>query len=106
MQAIERANRLHPDNPYQLTLQGRLHEWRAIDNPFGAEADNREALKIYKQAIALRPMWPETRADAIRLKVTLGERDAELEHMVAQAKKAGPYNAAVQSAIELTGSER
>ena len=99
--AIERAIALHADNPYHLSLKARLLEWRA----FGAEdaaqstADYRAALALYRESAALRPLWPDSWAEMINVKLNLGELDEELEDFMQQADKLGPYTPAVHTAI-------
>ncbi|KUJ82427.1 hypothetical protein AWR36_011485 [Microbulbifer flavimaris] len=99
--SIDRAITLHEDNPYQLSLKARLLEWRA----FGAEegegraADYRAALALYKEAAALRPLWPDTWAEMINVKLNLGELDKELQTFMQRADEMGPYIPAVHTAI-------
>ncbi|AOS97210.1 hypothetical protein AUP74_01779 [Microbulbifer aggregans] len=99
--AIDRAIALHHDNPYQLSLKARLLEWRAyaMREDEGRVADYRAALALYKEAAALRPMWPETWAEMINVKLNLGELDGELQTWMLRADEMGPYTPAVHTAI-------
>ncbi|WP_406828060.1 VpsP family polysaccharide biosynthesis protein [Microbulbifer sp. ARAS458-1] len=97
--AIERANGLHPDNPYQLTLQARILEWRAYNNGQVIEQDYRQALALYKEATTLRPIWPESWAEMAQVKVRLNEFDAELDQILTKADQLGPYTPAVHLVV-------
>lgn len=97
--AIEQANRLHPDNPYQLTLQARLLEWRGYNNGDVIPQDYRAALALHQRAAALRPLWPDTWAEMAQLKVRLNEFDSVLDGYLNRAHELGPYTPAVHVAI-------
>ncbi|WP_158681672.1 VpsP family polysaccharide biosynthesis protein [Microbulbifer pacificus] len=99
LKAIEQANRLHPDNPYQLTLQARLLEWRAYNGGNIVPQDYRDALRLHQRAAALRPLWPDSWADMAQLKIRLGEFDGDLDHYLTRADQLGPYTPAVHLAI-------
>ncbi|WP_345550378.1 VpsP family polysaccharide biosynthesis protein [Microbulbifer aestuariivivens] len=101
LKGIDRAIALHRNNPYQLSLKARLLEWRAYASPEaeGRTADYRAALALYKEAAELRPMWPQTWAEMINVKLNLAEVDEELQAMIRRADKVGPYTPAVHSAI-------
>lgn len=101
LRAIDRAIALHTDNPYQLTLKARLLEWRGYSAGEGdaASADFRTALVLHRQAAALRPLWPDTWAEMVGLKLQLNELDEELEFFLQQADKLGPYTAPVHTAV-------
>mgnify|MGYP000029450485 CR=1 FL=1 len=97
--AIERANALHPDNPYQLTLQARLLEWRAYNAGQVIVEDYREALSLYQHAAKLRPLWPDNWAEMAQVKVRLNEFDADLNRYLVRADQLGPYTPAVHMAV-------
>lgn len=106
--AIDRANRLHRDNPHQLTLKAHLLAWRAYTTgdttaDGSAAADYRAALELYRQAAALRPLWPNNRAEMINVKLNLKQLDGELDALLRQADKLGPYTLAVHLAIVRAG---
>nr|WP_010133592.1 VpsP family polysaccharide biosynthesis protein [Microbulbifer agarilyticus] len=105
--AIARANRLHASNPYQLTLQANVLEWRAYSPVANGgqvvEADYRTALALHKQAAELRPLWPDTWAEMAQAKVRLNEFDAELEQILTRADQLGPYTPAVHLAVIQAG---
>ncbi|MCK7598392.1 VpsP family polysaccharide biosynthesis protein [Microbulbifer sp. CAU 1566] len=106
MAAIERANELHPDNPYQLTLQARLLEWRAYNAGEVVAEDYRAALALYQQAAALRPLWPDSWAEMAQIKVRLGEFDADMDRYLVRASELGPYTPAVHLAVVQAGLPR
>ena len=99
--AIERAIALHADNPYQLALKARLLEWRAFgaEDPGQSMADYRAALALYRESAALRPLWPDSWAEMINVKLNLGELDEELDDFMQQASQLGPHTPAVHTAI-------
>lgn len=97
--AIHRANRLHPDNPYVLTLHARLLDWRAYNGGNVIPQHYREALALHKHAAALRPLWPDTWADMAQLKVRMNEYDRELDSFLVRADELGPYTPAVHVAV-------
>lgn len=100
LRAIDSAIRLHQDNPYQLSLKARLLEWRAYSlGRKSAVADYRAALELYRHAATLRPLWPDSRAEMINVKLNLNELDGELDDLLVQADKLGPYTPAVHTAI-------
>lgn len=102
--AIDRAIRLHRDNPYQLTLKAHLLAWRAyIVGGESAVTDDRAALELYRRAAALRPLWPNNRAEMINVKLNLNQLDRELDELLRQADKLGPYTPAVHAAIVRAG---
>ncbi|SDJ66493.1 VpsP family polysaccharide biosynthesis protein [Microbulbifer yueqingensis] len=103
--AIDRAIALHPDNPYQLTLRARLLGWRAFASA-GEEfprAEYEQALALYRRAAALRPLWPESWAEMVDVKLNLGEVDGELERFLERADTLGPYTPAVHIATVRAG---
>jgi len=99
LSAIEQANRLHPDNPYQLTLQARLLEWRGYNNGNVIPQDYRAALALHQRAAALRPLWPDTWAEMAQIKVRLNEFDSALDGYLSRANELGPYTPAVHVAF-------
>jgi len=96
--SIDRAMQLHPDNPYLISLKARALEWRAYSNG-GAAKDYLQALTLYREAARLRPIWPDTRAEIINVKLNLGQQDPELDNLVQRAHQLGPYTPAVHNAI-------
>ncbi|WP_160154369.1 VpsP family polysaccharide biosynthesis protein [Microbulbifer sp. ALW1] len=106
MAAIERANELHPNNPYQLTLQARLLEWRAYNAGQVIPEDYRAALALYQQAVALRPLWPDSWAEMAQVKVRLNEFDADMDRYLVRASELGPYTPAVHLAVVQSGLPR
>lgn len=116
LSAIDRAIRLHRDDPYQLTLKAHLLAWRAYitaegsitaDDSITAErsaaTDYRAALELYRRAVALRPLWPNNRTDMINAKLNLNQLDSELDELLRQADALGPYTPAVHIAIVRAG---
>ncbi|SEA33843.1 hypothetical protein [Microbulbifer marinus] len=98
--AIDRAIALHQDNPYQLSLKGRLLEWRAFSTGGdAAAADYGAALDLYRRAAALRPLWPDSIAEMINVKLNLQQLDGELGGLMERADRLGPYTPAVHAAI-------
>lgn len=95
LQAIERANNEHPQNPQYMVTQGLVYEWGAITSLFADEQQKQQRLiqakSYYLDAIALRPTWPVTWATLAILKWRLGEIDQELIDYLKQADKYGPY---------------
>ncbi|WOX04850.1 VpsP family polysaccharide biosynthesis protein [Microbulbifer pacificus] len=102
LNAIEQANRLHPDNPYQLTLQARLLEWRAYNDGNVIPQDYRAALALHQRAAALRPLWPDTWGEMAQIKARLNEFDSVLEGYLKRANQLGPYTPAVHVAVAQT----
>ena len=94
------ASRLAPFDAQILSDLGQLYELRGGDAPTPeASAELERALGYYRQALALRPAWPDAWADVALLKVTQEDIDAEFALALERALALGPWQASVQASI-------
>ncbi len=95
LQAIDRANSEHSENPHYMVTQGLVYEWGVIAGLYEDEQQKRKLLTqakvYYLNAVKLRPTWPVTWATLAILKWRLGEIDQQLIDYLQQADKYGPY---------------
>jgi tetratricopeptide (TPR) repeat protein len=94
------ANRLAPFDPQILSDLGQLYELRHGEAPGPeASADLERALGYYRQALALRPAWPDAWTDVALLKVTQENIDAEFAFALQRAFALGPWETRVQASL-------
>ena len=97
--AIQKANQLHPHNPYYLITQALVYEWGAVENVPNSDKDYLDqARAYYLEAIKKRPSWPVTWATLAILKWRLGEFDQQMIDYLLQADKFGPNKPEVHKA--------
>lgn len=98
------ANRLAPFDAQVLGDLGQLYELRGrqASGPEARAALDR-ALDDYRQALALRPAWPDAWANVALLKVTREDIDAEFALAVQRALDLGPWQLRVQASIAGAG---
>lgn len=101
LRSIDRANKLHPNNPQYLITQGLVLEWGGISDIF-SEKDKIQNLQLakgyYLRAVELRPTWPVTWATLAILKWRLNEIDQSLIDYLQQADKFGQHTLDVHNA--------
>ncbi len=96
------ATRLSPLSPDYAETLALIHEYRNFDLPGAApaaRASRLEALRLYRWAAGQRPTWPYVQASIARVKVRLGEWDAELETALGLAAKLGPWEPEVMRVV-------
>ncbi|MCP3667422.1 MAG: hypothetical protein GY696_33830 [Gammaproteobacteria bacterium] len=94
-----------PDNPGLLQLGGRLYEWRGemAQTPENRALALDQALSLYEQSIALRPVWPHAWMDYAGTKLRLQQFDEHFQNAFQQAMALGPWEPAVQLGIARIG---
>jgi protein-tyrosine phosphatase len=96
------AVRLAPMNADYREGLARVHEMRFITAPIGsleAQASREMAIAAYKDAIKLRPTWPYAYAALAYALVRAGGHDAEVERVLAEAARLGPWEPQVMETI-------
>ena len=86
-----------PKNPDYLDLAGQLRELHAgRPGTVGAERSAllHQAADYYRQAVAVRPLWPYSWANLLGAKSRLGAADAELRLALARSAELGPWEPA------------
>lgn len=87
-----------------LDRLGQVQAWRHMQHPLGdpqaAESRN-AALQAYREALRVRPSWPNTWARLAHIHYALGNTGADFAQALEQANRLGPYRPAVQE--ELAG---
>lgn len=97
---LELAIALDRENPTHYEYLARWHEMHA---------SHRDALRALRRAASLRPAWPYVWADIARVKLRLGEIDAEFNDAVENAARMGPWEREVQlgiAAVTMEAAER
>lgn len=89
-QRLERAIELDSGNPGHHEYLARWYEHAGA---------YRQALSHFRTALDARPAWPYAWANVARVKLRLGELDAEFEHAARQAARLGPWERGVQLEI-------
>ena len=96
------AKFLDPLNPSLHHDSARALEWHTFRrNPSGeaAQAQMLAALREFRRAARLRPMWPYTWSAIGRLKLRLDQLDEEFDTAVERAVRLGPWEPEVQLAM-------
>ncbi|WP_337878936.1 hypothetical protein [Rheinheimera sp.] len=88
--AIDKAVQLHPTHPHYLLIKAKINEWGWYGGLMTSK-QLEQTESYYRQAIALRPTWPNAYADyAYYLGVTQ-YRVTEALQQLDQAWKLGPF---------------
>jgi hypothetical protein len=87
---------------------GRVLEWQHYDQPFDdadetVRALRTESLRVYREAVRLRPTWPDTWLRLAWAKLYQLELDAEFSQALAQAAALGPWRAHISSGVTEVG---
>ena len=101
LNAIGKANTLHPNNPHYLITQGLIYEWGGISETVDKSKQAElllQAKQYYLNAVELRPTWPVTWATLAVLKWRLEEIDQEMIDFLKQADKYGQHTEEVSRA--------
>ncbi|HKK15135.1 MAG TPA: hypothetical protein VJ981_00400 [Gammaproteobacteria bacterium] len=96
---LHKAVALQPDNPFLLRWLGNayMQGYRYTSNSDRAAiAARQDAVRYFRQAIALRPSWPHDRIDYLLAKFRLGEIDGDFYRQLLYANRLGPWEAWVQ----------
>lgn len=96
------AVRLSPMNADYREGLARVHEARFLMVPPGAPEARQErekAIAEYRESIRLRPTWPYAHAALAYALVRAGGHDAEVETVLADAARLGPWEPQVMEAI-------
>ena len=111
------ANRLAPFDAQIKSDLGQLYESRVVDawvkggqgqldelrsgeaSAPEASTDLDTSLGFYRQALTLRPAWPQAWADVALLKITQENIDAEFAQALQHALTLGPWEPSVQAGI-------
>ncbi|MFC6670570.1 hypothetical protein [Marinobacterium aestuariivivens] len=105
--AARRAIAFYPgDNGDYYDRLGRVYEWRQQDLDFGApEAqDSREqALAAYRQAVAVRPDWPDTWVQIAFVKLRLLAFDEEFDRALQLGFENGPWRLRINRGLATVG---
>ncbi|MFC4656777.1 hypothetical protein ACFO3I_17285 [Rheinheimera marina] len=88
--AIDKAIELHPTHPHYLLVKAKINEWGWYGGLMTSQ-QLEQTENYYRQAIAMRPTWPNAYADyAYYLGVTQF-RISESFEILEKARKFGPY---------------
>jgi len=102
-QAAERAVSLSVTGQGEyLDRLGRVHEWRHVTLPFGAEAaseSRQKALEAYRASVEVRPLWPYTWVQLAFIKLRLLQFDSEFHTALQRADELGPTRLRVQAPL-------
>ncbi|NRP59892.1 type IV pilus biogenesis/stability protein PilW [Marinobacterium sp. xm-d-564] len=95
-EASETAVARHPftANGEYLDRLGRINEWLHFDKPVGeavAQLTRSKAENYYSQAIAARPVWPNTYSQLAYVKAMQGELDEWFYEVAEAAYILGPW---------------
>lgn len=105
-QHLQRTLARFPNNPDYLDLSGRLKELRA-GQPGVVGREGRELLQAaagdYRQALAVRPLWPYSWANLLGVKSRLNEVDAEFRRALLRSVETGPWEPRVQIQVLESG---
>jgi hypothetical protein len=103
---IGRALAHAPQHPEYLAFAGHLKELQA-GQPGIVGKTRREyledALRYYRAALTVRPLWPRDWAGLLRVKDGLGEVDGEFRHALRRSMETGPWTPPVQLQVVRSG---
>ena len=106
---LDQALALAPELAGYQNTAGILYEWRAALSTNSINTDEvtrprQQAMEAYRQAIQLRPAWPDSWAYLARQKALAGEPDEELRFALIRALTLGRNELRIQAlAIEVIG---
>lgn len=104
--ALDVARWIAPDNPDHYEDMARLDLVRSgMPGINGTEKNTvlRKGLALIRQALALRPVSPNSWGILLRLKSDLGEYDAEFRRGLERAVTLGPWEPELQAVVADTG---
>lgn len=97
-----KATQWHSMHPHYHNLLGKIHEWKAyINNGEDNESSLLKAESSYKSGIRLRPNWPDTWADLLKVQYLLNSNEIELTLHNAHAN--GPFTLYVHRIVADVG---
>jgi hypothetical protein len=103
---LDKALARYPGNPDYLGLAGNLKELRA-SQPGVVGLEHRELLEAaaqdYRDALAVRPLWPYTWVNLLSAKDKLGQVDSEFNTAMHKAAETGPWEPRVQLQLLRSG---
>ncbi len=106
-EAAQRAIDLYPTaNGVYLERLGLIQQWKEFRRPFGAPqamGSRQAAAQAFREAIAIRPNWPDNWAALAHAKLYLSEFDTEFRHALAQAHALAPWRIGVNSRLAEIG---
>ena len=106
---VMRALSYFPKHPDYLDLAGNLQELQA-DQPGVVGKAHREALEgaadYYRNALAVRPLWPYSWVNLLSVKDKLGQVDMEFNSAMHRAVETGPWEPGVLSQVMSSGLHR
>ena len=103
---IDLALRLFPRHPDYLDLAGQIKELKATQT--GVLGKKRRdllesAADYYRNALAVRPLWPYGWANLLSVKDKLGQVDMEFKIAMRRAAETGPWEPPVQLELLTVG---
>ena len=102
-----RAADLVPNSPKYQEVIGKIEAWvvlQAQRNGSVIESSHyQKGLAAYREAIRLRPAWPNVWADMAMTKVRAGEFDKEFFDTLRMAAKFGPWEEGVMNTVTQLG---
>lgn len=105
--AARRAVAFYPGaNGDYLERLGKVYEWRHESLNFGdprAQASRQRALDAYRQAVAVRPAWPDTWVQIAFVKLRLLEFDEEFDRALQQGFENGPWRMHINRGLATVG---
>jgi len=105
--AAQRAVSLYPGaNGDYLERLGKVYEWRHESLNFGdpaAQASRQRALEAYRQAVRVRPDWPDTWVQIAFVKLRLLEFDAEFDRALQLGFENGPWRMHINRGLATVG---
>lgn len=106
-EAAQRAIDFFPAaNGVYLHRLGLIQQWKEFRQPFGAPyvmGSRQAAAQAFRDAIAVRPNWPDNWAALAHAKLFLSEFDTEFHHALAQAHALAPWRIGVNSRLAEIG---
>lgn len=106
-EAAQRAIDRYPTaNGAYLERLGLIQQWKEFRQPFGAlqaMGSRQAAAQAFREAISVRPNWPDNWAALAHAKLYLSEFDPEFHHALAQAHALAPWRIGVNSRLAEIG---
>jgi hypothetical protein len=103
---LDKALARYPGNPDYLGLAGNLKVLRA-SQPGVVGLEHRELLEAaaqnYRDALAVRPLWPYTWVNLLSVKDKLGQVDEEFNRAMHKSAETGPWEPRVQVQLIRSG---
>lgn len=106
-EAARRAIDLYPTaNGVYLERLGLIQQWKEFRRPYGAPqamGSRQAAAQAFREAIAVRPNWPDNWTALAHAKLYLSEFDTEFHHVLAQAHVLAPWRIGVNRRLAEIG---